>query len=70
MYGKMRKSLGSKRKELRQKDIERICHLYDSYASLTQGLKRPPTQRWALGVMTPTPPNLWGMATKFGHRLA
>lgn len=31
MYGKMRKSLGSKRKELRPKDIERICHLYDSF---------------------------------------
>ncbi|PJE01733.1 class I SAM-dependent DNA methyltransferase [Mycobacterium sp.] len=31
MYGKMRKSLGSKRKELRSKDIERICHLYDSF---------------------------------------
>ncbi len=31
MFGKMRKSLGSKRKELRQKDIERICHLYEGY---------------------------------------
>lgn len=31
MYGKMRKSLGSKRKELRPKDIERICHLYEGY---------------------------------------
>ena len=31
MFGKMRKSLGSKRKELRPKDIERICHLYDSF---------------------------------------
>lgn len=31
MYGKMRKSLGSKRKELRPKDIERICRLYDSF---------------------------------------
>jgi type I restriction enzyme M protein len=31
MFGKMRKSLGSKRKELRQKDIERICQLYDNY---------------------------------------
>ena len=31
MYGKMRKSLGSKRKELRPKDIERICSLYDSF---------------------------------------
>lgn len=29
MFGKMRKSLGSKRKELRQKDIEKICHLYE-----------------------------------------
>jgi type I restriction enzyme M protein len=27
----LRKSLGSKRKELRPKDIERICHLYDSF---------------------------------------
>jgi type I restriction enzyme M protein len=31
MYGKMRKSLGSKRKELRQQDIERICHLYENF---------------------------------------
>jgi type I restriction enzyme M protein len=31
MFGKMRKSLGSKRKELRHKDIERICQLYDSF---------------------------------------
>lgn len=31
MSGKMRKSLGSKRKELRQKDIERISHLYEGY---------------------------------------
>lgn len=31
MFGKMRKSLGSKRKELRPKDIERICNLYDSF---------------------------------------
>ncbi len=31
MFGKMRKSLGSKRKELRPKDIERICGLYDSF---------------------------------------
>ena len=31
MYGKMKKSLGSKRKELRPKDIERICRLYDSF---------------------------------------
>ena len=31
MFGKMRKSLGSKRKELRAKDIERICHLYDGF---------------------------------------
>ena len=31
MFGKMRKSLGSKRKELRPKDIERICHLYDGF---------------------------------------
>lgn len=31
MSGKMRKSLGSKRKYLRPEDIERICHLYDRY---------------------------------------
>ena len=31
MFGKMRKSLGSKRKELRDKDIERICHLYGGF---------------------------------------
>ena len=31
MFGKMRKSLGSKRKELRPTDIEHICHLYDSF---------------------------------------
>jgi type I restriction enzyme M protein len=31
MFGKMRKSLGSKRKQLRPKDIERISHLYDGY---------------------------------------
>lgn len=31
MYGKMRKNLGSKRKVMREKDIERICHLYDSF---------------------------------------
>ena len=31
MYGKMRKSLGSKRKYLRPEDIERICKLYDRY---------------------------------------
>jgi type I restriction enzyme M protein len=31
MFGKMRKSLGSKRKELRQQDIERICHLYEGF---------------------------------------
>jgi hypothetical protein len=27
MFGKMRKSLGSKRKYMRPKDIEHICHL-------------------------------------------
>lgn len=32
MFGKMRKSLGSKRKELRQSDIEKICLLYESYS--------------------------------------
>lgn len=31
MWGKMRKSLGSKRKELRRKDIERICRLYEGF---------------------------------------
>ncbi|MHD0279570.1 type I restriction-modification system subunit M [Rhodococcus aetherivorans] len=31
MFGKMRKSLGSKRKYLRPEDIERICRLYDRY---------------------------------------
>jgi type I restriction enzyme M protein len=35
MFGKMRKSLGSKRKELRQKDIETICKLYDGYSNET-----------------------------------
>lgn len=31
MYGKMRKSLGSKRKQLRDEDIKLICQLYDEY---------------------------------------
>ena len=31
MYGKMRKSLGSKRKMLRPQDIEKICELYDGF---------------------------------------
>jgi len=31
MFGKMRKSLGSKRKYLRPEDIERICKLYERY---------------------------------------
>ncbi|WP_206474204.1 class I SAM-dependent DNA methyltransferase [Dietzia sp. KRD202] len=31
MYGKMRKSLGSKRKELRPQDIQKICELYDAF---------------------------------------
>lgn len=31
MFGKMRKSLGSKRKELRPQDIEKICELYDGF---------------------------------------
>ncbi|ETT28766.1 type I restriction-modification system, DNA-methyltransferase subunit M [Rhodococcus aetherivorans] len=31
MFGKMRKSLGSKRKYLRPEDIERLCRLYDRY---------------------------------------
>jgi type I restriction enzyme M protein len=41
MYGKMRKSLGSKRKELRQKDIERICHLYESFRNEHGSDERP-----------------------------
>lgn len=35
MFGKMRKSLGDKRKELRSKDIEKLCQLYDSYRTET-----------------------------------
>ena len=31
MFGKVRNSHGSKRNELRPKNIERICHLYDSF---------------------------------------
>lgn len=31
MFGKMRKSLGSKRKMLRPQDIEKICELYDGF---------------------------------------
>ncbi|WP_280352188.1 type I restriction-modification system subunit M [Nocardia abscessus] len=31
MFGKMRKSLGSKRKELRDQDIKLICELYDEF---------------------------------------
>ncbi|NIL80252.1 type I restriction-modification system subunit M [Rhodococcoides kroppenstedtii] len=31
MFGKMRKSLGSKRKELRPQDIRKICELYDGF---------------------------------------
>ncbi|PZU02183.1 MAG: restriction endonuclease subunit M [Gordonia sp. (in: high G+C Gram-positive bacteria)] len=31
MFGKMRKSLGSKRKQLRDKDIKLICQLYDEF---------------------------------------
>ena len=31
MFGKMRKSLGAKRKELRPQDIQAICELYDSF---------------------------------------
>jgi len=31
MYGKMRKSLGSKRKQLRDEDIQLICQLYDEF---------------------------------------
>ncbi|WP_374023213.1 N-6 DNA methylase [Mycobacterium sp. HNNTM2301] len=41
MYGKMRKSLGSKRKELRDKDITRICHLYDSFRNEQGSDERP-----------------------------
>jgi type I restriction enzyme M protein len=35
MYAKMRKSLGSKRKQLREEDITRICKLYDAYRNET-----------------------------------
>jgi len=35
MFGKMRKSLGSKRKELREQDITTICTLYDGYHNQT-----------------------------------
>lgn len=35
MYGKMRKSLGSKRKELREEDIATICELYAEYRNDT-----------------------------------
>ena len=35
MFGKMRKSLGSKRKELREQDITTICKLYDGYHNQT-----------------------------------
>lgn len=31
MFGKMRKSLGSKRKQLREEDIKLICELYDEF---------------------------------------
>ncbi|MGB6245084.1 N-6 DNA methylase, partial [Gordonia sp. (in: high G+C Gram-positive bacteria)] len=31
MYGKMRKSLGSKRKQLREEDLALICRLYDEF---------------------------------------
>lgn len=31
MFGKMRKSLGSKRKELRPQDIDKVCTLYDGF---------------------------------------
>lgn len=41
MYGKMRKSLGSKRKELRPKDIERICRLYESFRNETGSDEHP-----------------------------
>ncbi|TXH09693.1 MAG: SAM-dependent DNA methyltransferase [Gammaproteobacteria bacterium] len=41
MFGKMRKSLGSKRKELRPADIEKICKLYDGYRNETGTDERP-----------------------------
>lgn len=40
MYGKMRKSLGSKRKQLRDEDIKLICELYDEFRNDT-GVDEP-----------------------------
>ena len=45
MYGKMRKSLGLKRKELRPKDIERICHPTTASATNTAPTSTPRTRR-------------------------
>ncbi|MCB1257184.1 MAG: SAM-dependent DNA methyltransferase, partial [Microthrixaceae bacterium] len=39
-YGKMRKSLGSKRKELRDEDITRICKMYENQRNET-GKNKP-----------------------------
>jgi type I restriction enzyme M protein len=41
MFGKMRKNLGSKRKELRPKDIEHVCRLYDSFRNEQGSEERP-----------------------------
>ena len=45
MFGKMRKSLGSKRKELRQSDIDRICKLYDGFSNETGTDEHPATSK-------------------------
>jgi len=41
MFGKMRKSLGSKRKELRLRDIDGICHLYEGFRNEHGSDERP-----------------------------
>jgi len=41
MFGKMRKSLGSKRKELRQSDIDRICQLYNDFSAQASTDEQP-----------------------------
>ena len=41
MFGKMRKSLGSKRKEMRQIDIKRICRLYHDFNNEKGSDKHP-----------------------------
>ncbi|OBG69763.1 class I SAM-dependent DNA methyltransferase [Mycobacterium sp. E3339] len=50
MFGKMRKSLGSKRKELRPKDIERICHIYDGFHNEHGTDERPALSKVFKGV--------------------